>query len=100
MNQPSRLSTETLDPILDPVLLAEAKAMLQEKFSRIVGYFLEDSARYISEIEAGLASQQIDAVVPPAHTLKSSAWQIGACRLSNIAKGHRAGGQRSSQNWK
>ena len=86
MNQPFRLPTDTLDPLLDPVLLAEAKAMLQEKFPRVIGYFLEDSARYISEIEAGLVAGQIDAVVPPAHTLKSSAWQIGACRLSNRAK--------------
>jgi len=72
--------------ILDMTAIAEAKAMMKAKFPTMVQYFLEDSESYIASIREGIAAVSAEKIVSPAHTLKSSARQMGAMRVSEIAK--------------
>ncbi len=72
--------------VLDLAAVSEAKAMMKDKFPKMIGYFLEDSVMYVKQVEDGLAANNAEAVVPPAHTLKSSSRQMGAIVLSGIAK--------------
>lgn len=74
------------DPLLDPEAIREAKTVMREKFPAMVGYFIEDTAGYIASIEKALAEGNPEAMVPPAHTAKSSCRQMGASRLSALAK--------------
>lgn len=66
--------------------LNEAKDLLGEKFPTITGFFFEDSAEYIATILTGFANGDAQAMVLPAHSLKSSAKQMGADKLSHLAR--------------
>ncbi len=73
-------------PLLNITTLNEAKALLGEKFPTITGFFFEDSAEYIATILAGFAAGDAQMMVLPAHSLKSSAKQMGADKLSYLAR--------------
>ncbi len=76
----------TLLPLLDQNIFTEAKDLLQDKFPAILGYFIEDSTDYAAAIRSALALNDLHAMILPAHSIKSSARQIGALRLSEIAR--------------
>lgn len=73
-------------PILDMAAVAEAKAMMKAKFPTMVQYYLEDAETYIGAIRDGIASASAANITLPAHTLKSSSRQMGAMRVSDIAR--------------
>ncbi len=73
-------------PILDQTIVEEARAMMKTKFPTMVQYFFEDAEMYLAGVREGIAEKNIEKIVSPAHTLKSSSRQMGALRLSDIAK--------------
>lgn len=73
-------------PLLDRESFDEAREMLQGKFGQIVEYFLEDADGYIENIRDAVAGNAAEKAVSPAHALKSSSRQMGAFRLSEIAR--------------
>lgn len=84
---PTTLQTEFSDnPVLDSALVNEAKALMQAKFPQMVSYYIEDTEGYITYIEKALADNNTEGLIPPAHTAKSSSKQMGALRLSAIAR--------------
>ena len=83
MNQPQTLTPT--DDVLDPNAVIEARTMMLDKFPRLIEFFLEDAAIYIGKIEEGLSARNAQGIVPPAHTLKSSARQMGAAKLADTA---------------
>ena len=87
MTQPAPIPriTDQL-PVVDQAALGEVRAMLGDKFTEVLGYFLEDSASYAQQITEGVAAGKAESVVLPAHTLKSSAKQMGAMRLTEAAR--------------
>ena len=52
----------------------------------MVKYFLEDTQMYLEEIEKGVAENNAEIAISPAHTIKSSAKQLGAERVSEVSK--------------
>jgi len=72
--------------ILNPITLAEAKELMGNRFPTMVKYFIEDTNMYMDEIQAAVSSQDANKSLAPAHTIKSSARQLGAERVSEIAK--------------
>ena len=75
-----------MNEILDDEIISEAKDMMKSKFPTMISYFLEDSTMYVTQVEEAFAANDVEALVPPAHTLKSSSRQMGAILLSDIAK--------------
>lgn len=73
-------------PLLDSTLLMEARSLMKSKFPQMVEYFIEDTQGYIAYIEKALSDGNTEAMVPPAHTTKSSSKQLGALRLSLVAQ--------------
>ncbi len=71
--------------IFDLNALSEAKETMKGKFTTMVQYFLEDSESYIASIKNAMANNNVEAIISPAHTLKSSSRQMGAQYLSDIA---------------
>ena len=71
--------------VLDEGVVNAARASLKDKFSMMVEFYLEDAADHIAQIQAGLADDDPQKVVAPAHTLKSSSRQIGATQVGEIA---------------
>jgi HPt (histidine-containing phosphotransfer) domain-containing protein len=73
-------------PVIVEAELAAARKMLGTGIGRILGYYEEDGARSISQIEQALATENAAAMVIPAHTLKGESRQFGAQRLGDIAE--------------
>lgn len=72
---------------IDPQVLKETRALVGERMSLIVGYFLEDAQNYVSAIERGVMDKApVASFIQPAHTLKSSAKQFGLMLLSDMAR--------------
>lgn len=73
-------------PLVNDAEFTQARALLGSGLARIIGYFREDGARSIIQIEDALAAQNAAAMVIPAHTLKGESRQFGARRLADIAE--------------
>jgi HPt (histidine-containing phosphotransfer) domain-containing protein len=74
-----------MSEVIDMNIYNEAREMMKDKFPTLVGYFLEDAAEYISAIKSGVAGENVQHILTASHTLKSSARQIGAAKLSLYA---------------
>src|SRR4051812_4848872 len=76
-------------PLLDNSVLDELRASIggDEEFVRdLVRTFLAEEPSNMEQIAAAAQSGDAEAIVRPAHTLKSSAAAIGAARLSAICR--------------
>ena len=75
--------------MVDEGVLAQLRASVQDDtdFVReLVDAFVADSAGYVDAIERALADGKAEALVRPAHTLKSSSATLGAMTLSGTAR--------------
>ncbi|OJY66905.1 MAG: histidine phosphotransferase [Sphingobium sp. 66-54] len=73
-------------PLVDEAELAQARAALGADLTRILGYFREDGAKSIVQVEEALAAGDAATMVRPAHTLKGESRQFGCRRLGDIAE--------------
>ncbi len=72
--------------IVDWVHFEKSRGELGPGFIRILGYFREDGAKSVAQIEAAMREQNTVALVIPAHTLKGEARQFGAEPLAERAE--------------
>ena len=72
--------------IVDWVHFEKSRSELGPGFIRILGYFNEDGAKSVAQIEAAMREQNTVALVIPAHTLKGEARQFGAGPLADKAE--------------
>jgi HPt (histidine-containing phosphotransfer) domain-containing protein len=72
--------------IVDWVHFERSRAELGPGFIRILGYFREDGAKSLAQIEQAMREQNTAALVIPAHTLKGESRQLGAEPLAKIAE--------------
>ena len=79
-------SEKSDDTIVDYALLEEARSLLKDKFDLLLGHYIEDVENYIRDIETAAAGGDMEAVVRPAHTIKSTSKRMGALRLSHLAR--------------
>lgn len=75
------------DPeIINARIVKAARELMGERFPTMVKYFLEDTEMYMSEIEKAIEEKDFARAISPSHTIKSSAKQLGAEKVSDIAK--------------
>ena len=72
--------------IVDWVHFEKSRGELGPGFIRILGYFREDGAKSVSQIETAMRDQNTVGLVIPAHTLKGEARQFGAGPLADCAE--------------
>lgn len=72
--------------IVDWLHFEKTRAELGGGFIRILGYFREDGAKSVAQIEAAMREQNTVGLVIPAHTLKGEARQFGAEPLAECAE--------------
>ncbi len=77
---------ENPHPVLDRSALDNVRSMMKDDFASILNIFLEDAATYVDNIARGIEEGTFDKAASAAHALKSSAGQLGAMRLSSLAK--------------
>ena len=73
-------------PVLAMEIVEELRAVMGPEYLVLIKLFLEDAPTHIQKLEAAAASNNIEAMVAPAHTLKSSSANLGALALSAVAK--------------
>jgi signal transduction histidine kinase/CheY-like chemotaxis protein/HPt (histidine-containing phosphotransfer) domain-containing protein len=73
-------------PVLAMEVVEELRAVMGPEYLVLIKLFLEDAPSHIQKLEAAAASNNIEAMVAPAHTLKSSSANLGALALSAVAK--------------
>lgn len=71
--------------MLDEDAVQSARDILKGKYDDMVAMFLDNSRERIDEIKQGIDKDDAEAVIRPAHTLKSTSRQMGAFRLAEIA---------------
>jgi HPt (histidine-containing phosphotransfer) domain-containing protein len=77
-------------PILDNAVIAELRESTggDDEFVReLVEAYLSEATGYLDAMHAAVAAADADAIVRPAHTLKSSSATMGAMRLAAICRG-------------
>ena len=72
--------------VVDWVHFEKSRGELGPNFIRILGYFREDGAKSLSQIEEAMHRQDTVALVRPAHTIKGEARQFGAEPLAKVAE--------------
>jgi len=75
--------------VIDENVLEELQASVEGDIGFVrdlVDAYVSDSAEQVSGIEAALAAGDAEALVRPAHTLKSSSATLGAIELSATAR--------------
>jgi HPt (histidine-containing phosphotransfer) domain-containing protein len=71
---------------LDLDTLKELKVIMGDEYSLLLETFINDSVVRIKTIAQAVAAQDPDAICRTAHSLKGSAGNMGAVRLSHICK--------------
>lgn len=79
-------NTDINSPILDDEAIENARSILKSKYDEMVHVYINNSWERVDEIMNAINQNDIEAVIRPAHTLKSTSKQMGAIRLSDIAK--------------
>ena len=72
--------------VVDWVHFEKSRAELGPGFIRILGYFREDGAKSVAQIETAMRERNTVGLVIPAHTLKGEARQFGAEPLAASAE--------------
>jgi signal transduction histidine kinase/DNA-binding NarL/FixJ family response regulator/HPt (histidine-containing phosphotransfer) domain-containing protein len=72
--------------VLDDEVLAELRQVMGAEFGNLVQMFLVDAAKYIEQLEEAAAGSDLEKMIAPAHTLKSSSANLGAMAVSAAAK--------------
>jgi HPt (histidine-containing phosphotransfer) domain-containing protein len=80
------MPTAPVLPVLAMEVVEELRAVMGPEYLVLIKLFLEDAPTHIQKLEAAAASNNIEAMVAPAHTLKSSSANLGALALSAVAK--------------
>ena len=73
-------------PVLDRKILHDLREVVEEEFGAILRGFIDHAPTLQDELDAGLAAGDVVRLVRPAHSLKSSSANVGAMRLSELAR--------------
>ncbi len=71
---------------VDRGILEELFEIMEDDFSALLLSFLDAAPGLIREIEAGILDEDARQVILPAHSLKSSSANVGALKLSGLAR--------------
>ena len=72
--------------ILDNSIIAELREVMEDGFDEIITTFLEKSPELMDRLQDAEEVGDITAMAGPAHSLKSSSANMGAMKLSALAR--------------
>ncbi len=73
-------------PVIDRGVVEELRTVMGGDYLELVRVFLDDAPGHIGRMEAAAVANDLNALVAPAHALKSSSANLGAMALSATAK--------------
>jgi HPt (histidine-containing phosphotransfer) domain-containing protein len=75
-------------------VIEDLREIMGAEFDSLVRVFLEDAPMTVARMERAATANDIDGLVAPAHSLKSTSANLGAMRLSELAKSVEHGARR------
>ncbi|MEW4468070.1 Hpt domain-containing protein [Parasphingorhabdus sp. JC815] len=72
--------------LIDRAIYGATRSTLGPDFVRILGYFREDGAQSVENIETAMRASDAAAMIMPAHRLKGESLQFGAMRLAAVTE--------------
>ena len=73
-------------PLVDMQYVEQGRDLMGEAYEQMVAFLMEDAAAHVKSMCEALESNNFSEVAQPAHTMKSSAKQLGAVQLSELSK--------------
>lgn len=83
---PVGLAECSTENVLDNEAIVKARKILKARYDEMVGLYLSNSNDRLGDIVKAIEDGDVEAVIRPAHTLKSTSLQMGAPKLSALAK--------------
>jgi CheY-like chemotaxis protein len=83
---PAGISAENAGEALDQDVVRDLLDVMGNEFADLVRVYLEDTPKTLLRLHEAAMSGNIDELVGPAHSLKSTSANLGALRLSDLAK--------------
>jgi signal transduction histidine kinase/CheY-like chemotaxis protein/HPt (histidine-containing phosphotransfer) domain-containing protein len=71
---------------LDTGIIGDLIDVMGDEFTDLVRVYLEDTPKAVARLEEAAALGQRDGIIAPSHSLKSTSANLGATRLSELAK--------------
>jgi HPt (histidine-containing phosphotransfer) domain-containing protein len=81
---------EATAPVLNERILDELRASVEGDRAFVIDLvetYLSDAETQVADVEAAMDASDAEALVRPAHTLKSSSATVGAERMAALARG-------------
>lgn len=72
--------------VVDETILQDLVDIMGDEFLELLEVYLEDSPKAVASLEQAASNNDLRALVAPAHSLKSTSANLGATRLSELAK--------------
>jgi signal transduction histidine kinase/CheY-like chemotaxis protein/HPt (histidine-containing phosphotransfer) domain-containing protein len=92
---PSIITGQTPSLVLDTDVIRDLVEVMGGEFTDLVRVYLEDTPKAIATLEQAATSGNVEGLIAPSHSLKSTSANLGATSLSELAKrvehGARAG---------
>ena len=85
------IDAQTAEPaatatVIDRSILADLREVMEDDFPRVLSSYLQNAPLQVQRLEQAARAGDIDAMVRPAHSLKSSSANVGALQVSELAK--------------
>jgi len=71
---------------LDAGVIGDLIDVMGDEFTDLVRVYLEDTPKAVALLEQAAASGQAAGIIAPSHSLKSTSANLGAIRLSDLAR--------------
>ena len=76
----------SLDHVLDTEVIRDLVEVMGDEFTDLVRVYLEDTPKAISALELSASQGNIEGLIAPSHSLKSTSANLGAMSLAELAK--------------
>jgi signal transduction histidine kinase/CheY-like chemotaxis protein/HPt (histidine-containing phosphotransfer) domain-containing protein len=83
---PSFVSGQTPSLVLDTDVIRDLVEVMGGEFTDLVRVYLEDTPKAITALEQAASQGNVDGLIAPSHSLKSTSANLGAMGLSELAK--------------
>jgi HPt (histidine-containing phosphotransfer) domain-containing protein len=86
--QPPAATGEASKPVtvLDDKVLHELKEIMEDDYVSLLRTYLRNAPELLAELEAAAKRGDVEAMIRPVHSLKSSSANVGAVHLSALAR--------------
>jgi len=79
-------NNQDLLPIIDLSVHGEVRDLLGDEFAVLIDAYLEDTEQFVQAMQDACDCDDLNAIEMPAHSMKSSSANVGAMRLSSLAR--------------